>query len=93
MTRSFSSRRWTLKACAAGAVLALGAGSAMANNWPDKPITLVVPYTAGGSVDLIGRIYAERLAKVLGVSVISENRDGAGGSIGSQRVARAKADG
>ena len=48
---------------------------------------------AGGSVDLIGRIYAERLAKVLGVSVIIENRDGAGGSIGSQRAARAKADG
>ena len=64
-----------------------------ADAYPSRPITLVVPFPAGGSVDLIGRIYAERLAKVLGVSVIIENRDGAGGSIGSQRVARAKADG
>ena len=64
-----------------------------AETYPARPITLVVPFPAGGSVDLIGRLYADPLGKALGTSIIVENRDGAGGAIGSQRVARAKPDG
>ena len=86
-------RRSLLQAGLGAALLPLAPLAVRADAYPSRPITLVVPFPAGGSVDLIGRIYAERLAKVLGVSVIIENRDGAGGSIGSQRVARAKADG
>jgi tripartite-type tricarboxylate transporter receptor subunit TctC len=67
--------------------------AARANAYPSRPITLVVPFPAGGSVDLIGRLYADALGKALGTSVIIENRDGAGGAIGSKRVARATPDG
>ena len=93
MTRSFSSRRWTLKACAAGAVLALGAGSAMASNWPDKPITLVVPYSAGGPTDVVARLIAVPMGQSLGQSVLVENTVGAGGTIAPNRVAKSKNDG
>jgi len=58
-----------------------------------RPVTLVVPFPPGGSVDLIARIYSDPLAKVLGTSVVVENRSGAGGSIGSAYVSRAKPDG
>lgn len=64
-----------------------------ADVYPSRPITLVVPFPAGGSVDLISRIYADALGKALGTTVIVEHRDGAGGAIGSQRVARAAPDG
>ncbi len=67
--------------------------AARASAYPSRPITLVVPFPAGGSVDLIGRLYADALGKALGTSVIIENRDGAGGAIGSKRVARATPDG
>lgn len=67
--------------------------AARADAYPSRPITLVVPFPAGGSVDLIGRLYADALGKALGTSVIIENRDGAGGAIGSKRVARAAPDG
>ncbi|MDR7947826.1 Bug family tripartite tricarboxylate transporter substrate binding protein [Achromobacter aegrifaciens] len=67
--------------------------AARAEAYPSRPITLVVPFPAGGSVDLIGRLYADALGKALGTSVIIENRDGAGGAIGSKRVARAAPDG
>nr|WP_315528207.1 tripartite tricarboxylate transporter substrate-binding protein [uncultured Achromobacter sp.] len=83
-------RRSLVLAGLGAAVLPL---AARANAYPSRPITLVVPFPAGGSVDLIGRIYAEALGKALGTTVIIENRDGAGGAIGSQRVARAKPDG
>jgi tripartite-type tricarboxylate transporter receptor subunit TctC len=67
--------------------------AARADAYPSRPVTLVVPFPAGGSVDLIGRLYADALGKALGTSVIIENRDGAGGAIGSKRVARAAPDG
>ncbi|WP_312587172.1 tripartite tricarboxylate transporter substrate binding protein BugD [Comamonas terrigena] len=93
MTRSSTSRRWALRACAAGAVLALGAGSAMANNWPDKPITLVVPYTAGGPTDVVARLIAVPMGQSLGQTVLVENTVGAGGTIAPARVAKSKNDG
>lgn len=61
--------------------------------YPDKPVTLVVPFAAGGPSDKIARDLAEALRKPLGQTIIVENTAGAGGTIGAARVARAKADG
>ncbi len=73
---------------AAGAVL-----PAAAQYYPARPITIVVPFPAGGPTDAVGRIVAERMRTSLGQSVIIENVAGAGGSIGIGRVARAAPDG
>lgn len=66
---------------------------ASAQTYPERPITLVVGYPAGGSVDLTARLLGEELSTQLGQSVIIENAGGAGGTIGAQRVARATNDG
>jgi len=64
-----------------------------AQSWPSRPLKLVIPYPAGGSVDLLGRAIAERLQPALGQPVVPENRTGATGTIAHQVVARAPADG
>ena len=61
--------------------------------WPSKPIRLIVPVGPGGGVDLVGRLVAEQLAKVLGQAIFVENIGGGGGSIGSLAAARAAPDG
>jgi tripartite-type tricarboxylate transporter receptor subunit TctC len=76
----------------AGAALALGAAPAWAR-FPDKPIKLIVPFTAGGATDVVGRILADEMAKVLGGSAFVENREGAAGVIGVQALAKAPPDG
>ena len=81
-------RRW--------AILALGTllgGLALAQDYPNRPITLVMPYAAGGPGDVITRIYAAALQKSLGQQVVVENPAGAAGSIGTAKVARSKPDG
>lgn len=80
---------------AAVATLCLGitAQTARADEWPDKPITMVVGYTPGGSLDLVARIIAPELGKRLGQSVLVENIGGAGGTIGATKVINAKPDG
>ena len=88
-----STRRWALQACAAGAVLACGMGSALASNWPDKPITLVVPYSAGGPTDVVARLLAVPMGQSLGQSVLVENTVGAGGTLAPARIVRSKPDG
>jgi tripartite-type tricarboxylate transporter receptor subunit TctC len=83
-----------------GFLLALAASAsitaicpAFAQVYPARPITVVVPFPAGGPTDMIGRILAERMRGALGQSVIVENSTGAGGTIGVGRVARAAPDG
>lgn len=66
---------------------------AMAQSYPNKLVRLVVPYPAGGVVDITGRLLADELTRTLGATVIVENRAGAGGTIGAESVARAPADG
>src|SRR5262245_38204540 len=66
---------------------------AAAQSWPTRPVTLVVPFAAGGPSDVAGRIIAQRLGEVLGQQVIVENPSGAGGTVGSSRVAKAPPDG
>lgn len=75
------------------ALLSLSAVPAVWAQYPDKPVTLVVPFAAGGPSDKIARDLAEALRKPLGQTVIVDNTAGAGGTIGAARVARAKADG
>lgn len=66
---------------------------AVAQDWPQRPVTLVVSAAAGGPIDVFGRVMAERMGRELGQSVVIENVPGAGGMMGGQRVARAAPDG
>ncbi|WP_036593199.1 Bug family tripartite tricarboxylate transporter substrate binding protein [Ottowia thiooxydans] len=68
-------------------------GVASAQTWPDKPLRLAVPFAAGGTTDLLGRLVAEGIAPELGQPVVVVNRAGAGGSLGAAEVARAAPDG
>jgi tripartite-type tricarboxylate transporter receptor subunit TctC len=74
-------------------MLAALSGHALAQSFPSKPITIIVPFVAGGPVDTIGRVMAERMRAFLGQPVLIENVGGAAGSIGVARAARAPADG
>jgi tripartite-type tricarboxylate transporter receptor subunit TctC len=79
--------------CAVLVAQLTGAGAALAQDWPSRPVTLIVPYAAGGPVDTVGRILGSRLSEVLGQQVVVENVGGAGGMIGASRVVRSEADG
>jgi tripartite-type tricarboxylate transporter receptor subunit TctC len=77
------------------AALALAASlpSAYAADWPARPITLIVPFPAGGSADAVARLIALRLGEKLGQQVVVDNRAGAGGNVGTDAVVRAQPDG
>ena len=79
-------------AAAFAGLLAL-TGSASAQNFPTHPVTMVIPFAAGGPQDTIGRIIAQRMSELLGQTVVVENVGGAGGMTGAKRVADAKPDG
>jgi len=68
-------------------------GTAAAQDYPTKPITMIVPYAAGGPTDTVGRVVTERMRAELGQMIVAENVGGAGGSIGLGRLARAAPDG
>ncbi|MBA2960624.1 MULTISPECIES: tripartite tricarboxylate transporter substrate binding protein [Ramlibacter] len=75
------------------AVAALAAAAPAAAAYPDKPIRLVVPFSAGGTVDVVARAVGQQLGRQLATTVVVENVPGAGGAIATQRVAKAPADG
>jgi tripartite-type tricarboxylate transporter receptor subunit TctC len=84
-------REFLIGAASAGVAPALPArGQA---SWPQKPITIIVPFGPGGSADLVARIFAQHFHALHGVSVVIENKGGAGGSIGAGVVAKAPSDG
>ncbi|OYZ93294.1 MAG: hypothetical protein B7X99_15645, partial [Rhizobiales bacterium 17-65-6] len=76
-----------------GLGLALSASGAFAQDYPTRTVTMVVPFSAGGTTDIFARLLAEKLTKSLGQPVIVENKAGAGGNTGSDTVARATPDG
>ena len=86
-------RRRFLHGAAAAIGLLASPGLACAQTYPSRPITLVVPFPAGGPVDTLARFLVERMRASLGQPLVIENISGAGGSIGVGRVARAAPDG
>lgn len=77
--------------CAVAAMLGSGAG--VAQPWPSRPISMVVPFPAGGPTDTLARVMSEPMRKFLGQSIVVDNVSGAGGSVGVGRVVRAAPDG
>ena len=75
------------------AILTLCCSSALAQTWPAKPITLIIPFPPGGSTDIVGRIAADGMARELGQPFVVDNRGGAGGAIGAKAIADATPDG
>ncbi len=91
--RPSATRRMVVLACAALAALAIPFGKAHAQTYPDRPITMVVPFAAGGPTDTVARLIAESMSKTLGQQVVVENVGGAGGTRGAGQVAKAAPDG
>jgi tripartite-type tricarboxylate transporter receptor subunit TctC len=81
-----------LTAAVCGILLAL-CGAAPAQNYPSKPLTMIIPFAAGGPTDVLGRVIAQRMSEIMGQQVVVENVGGAGGMTGSKRVADAASDG
>jgi tripartite-type tricarboxylate transporter receptor subunit TctC len=78
---------------AASSIMVALAAPALAQDYPTRPITLIVPYAAGGGNDVMARIVADKMGAALGQPIVVENRGGAGGSIATRAVAHAPADG
>src|SRR5499433_3289038 len=78
---------------AVSAALLLGAADAAAQDWPQRPVRMIVPFGPGGGADIIGRIVAQSLQEKFGQPVVIENRPGAGGTLGNEAAARADKDG
>ncbi|MEO8022910.1 tripartite tricarboxylate transporter substrate binding protein [Polaromonas sp.] len=89
-------RRILLQAALASTALSSVLGTSLAwaqDKWPSKPINYVVPFPAGGTTDILGRLIGQKLGPALGTTIVIENRGGAGGSVGSEIASRAPADG
>lgn len=71
----------------------LATGKAVAADWPERPIRMIIPFAAGSGADTVGRTFGEQLAKALGQPVVIDNKGGAGGLLGTAEGARAPADG
>lgn len=85
--------RRSLLGLAAGLAVCASMGQAMAQTYPSKPITLVIPFPPGGPTDLVARVLAKKLGEQMGQSVVVDNKPGANGNIGAMAVVKAPADG
>src|SRR5687767_9247567 len=81
------------RATAALAIAFLAVSGAAAQNFPTRPMRLIVPYSPGGNIDITARIIAPGMGAALGQSIVVDNRAGAGGNIGANVAAKAPADG
>jgi tripartite-type tricarboxylate transporter receptor subunit TctC len=88
-------RIWKIWACAAAIAFAVSgaSGRAAAQTYPNRPITLVIPFAPGGSTSIVGRVIADKMAQLLGQGVVVDNRPGAGGTVGTKFVAKSDPDG
>jgi tripartite-type tricarboxylate transporter receptor subunit TctC len=77
----------------AGLASSFAAPAALAQAFPSKPITIIVPFPAGGTTDILARLLGQYMSTAMGQPVVIDNRAGAGGNIGGQAAARAPADG
>ncbi len=94
MSTSHKSRREILKSGAIlGAAGLVGTSAKAQADFPNRPITMVVPFAAGGSTDIVARLIGQKMGELLGQSIVIENRAGAGGNIGATAVARGTPDG
>jgi len=85
------STKWIAAIIAAG--LVAGIGGANAQNYPNRAITLVIPFAPGGSTSIVGRGVADKMSELLGEKVVVDNRPGAGGTVGTKAVAKSDPDG
>lgn len=88
-----SGKFWKPLIVAFATIALVGTSASAAGNYPDRPVTMVVTFAAGGSSDILARAVANAMSQGLGKSVIVENRPGAGGHIGAEIVSRAQPDG
>ena len=82
-----------LKKLIAAAVLAAGAAGAFAQQYPAKPVQMIVPFSAGGPTDVVARSLAQAMSKAIGGNIVVDNRPGAGGTLGAEMVKNAQPDG
>jgi tripartite-type tricarboxylate transporter receptor subunit TctC len=91
--RTVPGRRAVLAASLSAAARPASSQTGAAEGWPSRPVRMVVAYPAGGSTDIVGRLLADRLARLWGQPVVVENRSGAAGTLGADAVAKAAPDG
>jgi tripartite-type tricarboxylate transporter receptor subunit TctC len=88
-------RRWNALLCTFALLLGAGCGlaGAQAQSFPNRPITLVIPFAPGGSTSIVGRVIADKMSQLLGQGIVVDNRAGAGGTFGTKLVAKSDPDG
>ena len=86
-------RIWKQLCAATVALVAAHGSTAQAQNFPNRPITLVIPFAPGGSTSIVGRGIADKMSELLGEKVVVDNRPGAGGTVGTKAVAKSEPDG
>jgi len=85
--------RWKMQLVAAAIAFAVAGGHAGAQTYPNRTLTLVIPFAPGGSTSIVGRVIADKMSQLLGQSIVVDNRPGAGGTVGTKYVAKSDPDG